>query len=76
MFYKLLQYGQKIKIKDEQGHFLETTFYYLNGDIFYNNAVLGNGCKHDFFTSNPDAFTRHCEKMLADGMSITIFKGV
>lgn len=75
MFYNLLKNGQKIKIKDEQRHFLETTFYYLNGDIFYNNAVLGNGLKFDFFSSNPNAFNRHCEERLADGMSITIFKG-
>lgn len=72
MYYSILKSGKKITIKDDNNKFTPTTFYCDGDKVKYKNYELGNGCVHDIFTANHNAFEKHVNNMLAEGMTIVI----
>ena len=72
MYYSILKSGNKITIKDDNNKFTPTTFYCDGDEVKYDNDALGYGCVHDIFTANHNAFEKHVNNMLAEGMTLVI----
>lgn len=71
MFTNLLKQGKKITIYDKNGVYVPTQFFFKDKKIYYNNRAIGGGV-HDDFTDANALFEKHVEKMLKDGMQISI----
>ena len=70
MFYNLLKNSNAISVYGN-GH-TETTFYYKNNGVYYDNDELGYNCLHEDFTLNPLNFERHINNMLSEKFIIEI----
>lgn len=73
MFYNLLKEGKKITVKDLNGVYTATTFFYedVTGKVIYRNKELGEA-RHDAFSNYPHLFNNHILRMMLEKFYINI----